>query len=68
MDNPAAILAEQRGKFLEALAAGLVSQVVADGDVVDAALAIASRIAALPPLAVEWHREVPGWTMASEPF
>ncbi|MCO5070802.1 MAG: enoyl-CoA hydratase-related protein [Rhizobiaceae bacterium] len=36
----------------EAHAAGLVSEVVPDDEVVDAALAIASRIAAMPPLAV----------------
>ena len=39
-------------KARDALAMGLVSEVVPDGDVFNAALALASTIAAMPPLAV----------------
>ncbi len=42
----------------EADAMGLVSEVVADGEVVDRALELAGRIAAMPPIAVRQIKEV----------
>jgi enoyl-CoA hydratase/carnithine racemase len=41
----------------DALAMGLVSEVVADGEVLERALAIAKTIAALPPLAIMQIKE-----------
>jgi enoyl-CoA hydratase len=46
------ILTGRRMDAAEALAAGLVNQVVPAGETVPAALALADRIAAMPPLAV----------------
>jgi enoyl-CoA hydratase len=46
------ILTGRRMDAAEALAAGLVNQVVPAGETVSAALALADRIAAMPPLAV----------------
>jgi enoyl-CoA hydratase/carnithine racemase len=41
----------------DALTMGLVSEVVADGEVLDRALAVAKTIAALPPLAIMQIKE-----------
>lgn len=48
----AVLLAEDRIPAGEALAAGLVEKVVPDGTALDAAMALAGKIAALPPLPV----------------
>lgn len=52
------VLTGQSVSAREALAMGLASEVVADGEVLTRALALASEIAALPPLAVMQIKEV----------
>ena len=52
------ILSGQPVSGREALAMGLVSEVVADDQVLESALKLAKQIAAMPPLAVEQIKEV----------